>query len=48
MKHIIINLNKDEVLQLKRGGKIDFYFNGTEVRVEIKGPKKEDKWTNTE
>ena len=41
MRHITIKLNKDEVTQLKRGGKIDFFYNGAEVRVEIIGPKKE-------
>ena len=41
MKHISIQLTKDEVLQLRRGGKIDYFYNGTAVRVEIIGPKKE-------
>lgn len=43
MRHITINLNKDDVTQLRRGGKIDYYYNGTAVRVEIIGPKNDEK-----
>ena len=45
MKHIPIQLTKDEVTQLKRGGKIDYFYNGTAVRIEIIGPKKEPRRT---
>ena len=40
MKHIPIQLTKDDVMQLRRGGKIDYFYNGTAVRVEIIGPAK--------
>lgn len=54
MKHININLDKDQVLQLKRGGKVQWILSrvGTkevlghvneDVIIEIKGPNKEDK-----
>lgn len=41
MKHIPIQLTKDEVTQLRRGGKIDYFYNGAAVRIEIIGPRKE-------
>ena len=37
MKHIVINLTSDETLQLRRGGKIDYFYN--ELHIEIKGEK---------
>ena len=46
MKHIPIQLTKDEVLQLRRGGKIDYFYNGTAVKVEIIGPAKKPKTTS--
>jgi len=43
MKHIPIQLSKDDVTQLRRGGRIDYYYNGASVRVEIIGPEKDKK-----
>jgi hypothetical protein len=37
MKHIVIDLNKDEALQIRRGGKIDYFLNNQHI--EIRGPK---------
>jgi hypothetical protein len=37
MKHIVIDLNKDEALQIRRGGKIDYFLN--DQHIEIRGPK---------
>lgn len=37
MKHIVIELNKDEALQIRRGGKIDIYRDNQHI--EIRGPE---------
>ena len=37
MKHIVIELNKYEALQIRRGGKIDYFRN--DQHIEIRGPE---------
>lgn len=39
MKRILIQLTKDEMLQVKRGGHLDHFYDGLQVRVQ--GPKQE-------
>ena len=41
MKHKVIQLNKNEFTQLKRGGKVEYYYDG--LRIEVRGPTKEVK-----
>jgi hypothetical protein len=43
VKHFILNLTKDEVLQLRRGGKMHYYVDSNTAHIEIRGPIKYDK-----
>jgi hypothetical protein len=39
MRKILIQLTKDEMTQVKRGGHLDHFYDGLQVRVQ--GPKQE-------
>jgi hypothetical protein len=46
MKHFILNLTKDEVLQLRRGGKMHYYVDSNTAHIEIRGPINYEHKTN--
>jgi hypothetical protein len=46
MKIIKIKLEKDQVLHLRRGGKIDHFYEDGAIRVQIVGPDKKPKTNN--
>jgi len=46
MKVIQIKLSKDQVLHLRRGGKIDHFYEDGAIRVQLVGPAKQKKPNN--